>query len=223
MYWIVAPETHSSLCGLMSLCFQLRSWKALPSLLYLAVSKALLPSPSSYMFIRLKLPQTPAKRWSVWELCRRTQKTSRSYLLEVICTRLLTCSPLKETPQLGEVEGEIPPGTVPGAAALTLYCHLCISGSGGDAGGSPGVSHWRRLLQVSPFWNSYLFSEEILNVQSAYFFDAARLLVGWAKGWESELLLFKMGKGTCPSVSRKPLWGLLFTCMSCGLRQRFPP
>lgn len=140
MYWIVAPETHSSLCGLMSLCFQLRSWKALPSLLYLGF-QAVTAFPSSYMFIRLKLPQTPAKRWSVWELyTRRTQKTSRVLSARGHLHQAPHLQSIKGDSSAGEVEGRSYEGTVPGAAALTSA--TSVSGrSGGDATEAALVCH----------------------------------------------------------------------------------
>ena len=48
--------------------------------------------------------------------------------------------------------------------------------------------------------------------------NAARFLVGWAKGW----FLLKWTKRTCSSVSHKSAQGRLFTCVSCwfcGIRE----
>lgn len=140
MYWIVAPETHSSLCGLMSLCFQLRSWKALPSLLYLTVSKHCYLLPSSYMFIRLKSPQTPAKRWSVWELYEKNTKN-----LQVLSAR----GHLHQAPHLQSIKGDFSAGGSWGeilqARSLELqpsHSATSVSGrSGGDATEAALVCH----------------------------------------------------------------------------------
>lgn len=101
MYLIIAPETHSSLCGLMSLCFQLRSLESSPSLLCLRVSKHcchLLPS--SYMFIRLKLPQTPAERWSVWDLYEEEHKKPQG----LVCSG--SSVSLHRAPHLQSIKGD---------------------------------------------------------------------------------------------------------------------
>lgn len=39
-----------------------------------------------------------------------------------------------------------------------------------------------RLLQVSPFWNNCLFSEEKINFQSAYFFKCSQAPCGLSQG-----------------------------------------